>query len=171
MLYHHFLLLHYYHWISGILFSSVQSLSCVWLFATPWAAAHQPSLFITNFRSLLKLMSIESVIPSNHLILCHPPPAFSPSSVKIFSSELVLCIMAKALELQLQHQSFKRIFKTDFFRIDWFDILAVQETLESFIQHHSSVTCSNSHLLISFSLFNFVWNLSVLFFSSFWHYS
>jgi len=58
-----------------------------------------------------------------------------------------------------------------FFRIDWFDLLAVQGTLKSFLQHHSSVTCSNSHLLISFSPFNFVWNLSVLFFSSLWHYS
>ena len=103
---------------------------------------------------------------------CHPTISSSVilllssilPSVRVFSNELVLCIMAKALALQLQHQSFKRIFKSDFFRIDWFDLLAVQGTLKSFLQHHSSVTCSNCHLLISFSPFNFVWNFSVLFF-------
>ena len=74
--------------------SSVQSLSHVWLFATPWTAARQASLSITNSQSLLKLMSIESVIPFNHLILCHPlllPPSIFPS-IKVFSSESVLCI-------------------------------------------------------------------------------
>ena len=77
-----------------IYISSVQSLSRVWLFATPWTAAHQASLSITNSRSLLKLMSIESVMPSNHLILCYPlllPPSIFPS-VRVFSSESVLCI-------------------------------------------------------------------------------
>ena len=75
-------------------FSSVHSLSCVWLFATPWTAARQASLFITNSRSLLKLMSIKSVIPSNHLILCHPllllPSIFL--SMRVFSNESGLCI-------------------------------------------------------------------------------
>ena len=75
-------------------FSSVQSLSYVWLFATPWTAAHQASLSITNFWSFLKLMSIESVMPSNHFIFCHPLlllPSIFPS-MRVFSSESVLCI-------------------------------------------------------------------------------
>ena len=77
-----------------IQFSSVKPLSWVWLFATPWTAAHQASLSITNFRSLLKLMSIESVMPSNHLILCRPlllPPSIFPS-IRVFSNESVLRI-------------------------------------------------------------------------------
>ena len=75
-------------------FSSVQSLSHVWLFATPWTVARQASLSITNSQSLLKLMSIESVMPSNHLVLCHPlllPPSIFPS-IRVFSNESVLCI-------------------------------------------------------------------------------
>ena len=82
-----------YHNIIYWLFSSVQSLSRVQLFATPWTAAHQDSLSITNSQSLLKLMSIELVMPSNHLILCCPllPPSIFPS-IRIFSSESVLCI-------------------------------------------------------------------------------
>ena len=82
------------HISSAILFSSVRSLSPVQLFATPWTAAHQASLSITNPRSLLKLMSIDSVMPSNHLILCHPlllPPSIFPS-VRVFSNESVLFI-------------------------------------------------------------------------------
>ena len=74
--------------------SSVQSLSCVQLFATPWTAAHQASLSITNSRSLLKLISIKSVMPSNHLILCHPlflPPSIFPI-IRVFSNESALCI-------------------------------------------------------------------------------
>ena len=73
--------------------SSVQSLSCVWLFGTPWTAAHQASLSITNSWSLLKLMSLELVIPSNHLILCRPllPPSIFPS-IRVFFNESVLCI-------------------------------------------------------------------------------
>ena len=91
-------------------FSSVQSLSHVQLFATPWTAARQTSLSISNSQSLLKLLSIESVMQSNHLILCHPllllPSIFS--SIRVFSNESVLRIsMAKVWELQLQHQSFQ----------------------------------------------------------------
>ena len=81
-------------WITCLVFRSVQSLSCVWLFATPWTAARQASLSITNSRSLLKLMSIESVMPSNHLILCCPLlllPSVFPS-IRVFPSESVLCI-------------------------------------------------------------------------------
>ena len=91
-------------------FSSVQLFSHAWLFATPWLAAGQASLSITNSQSLLKLTSIASVMPSNHLILCCPlllPPSILPS-IRIFSNELVLHHqVAQVLELQLQHQSFQ----------------------------------------------------------------
>ena len=98
------------------MFSSVQSLSRVRLFVTPWAAAHQASPSITNSRGLLKLMSIESVMPSNHLILCRPLllPSIFPS-IRVFSNESVLLHqVAKVLEFQLQHQSFQQIFRVDF---------------------------------------------------------
>ena len=97
-------------------FSSVQSLSCVQLFVTPWTEASQASLSITNSRSLLKLVSIESVMPSNHLILCHPLlllPSIFPS-IRVFSNESVLCIRWPVFQFQLQHQSFQWIFRTDF---------------------------------------------------------
>ena len=85
----------FFFWLSfGELFSSVQSLSCVWLFATSWSSARQAYLSITNSQSLLKLMSIVSVMPSNHLILCHPllfPPSIFPS-IRLFSNESVLHI-------------------------------------------------------------------------------
>ena len=88
----------------------VQSLSCVQLFATPWTAAHQASLSFVIFRNLLKLMSIELVMLSNHLILCWPLPLL-PSifpSIRVFSNELALCIRGpKYLQLLLQHQSFQ----------------------------------------------------------------
>ena len=98
-------------------FSSVQSLIRVRIFATPWTAACQDSLSITNSQSLLKLMSTELVMPSNHLILCHPLLLLSSvfSSIKVFSNEIIsLHQVAKVLEFQLQHQSFQWIFKTDF---------------------------------------------------------
>ena len=97
-------------------FSSVQSLSHVWLFATPWTAALQASLSITNSRSLLKLMSITSVMPSNHLILCHPLLLLHSifPSIRVFSSESVLHIRWPSIGVQLQHQSFQWIFRTDF---------------------------------------------------------
>ena len=94
----------------------VQPLSCVQLFVSPWTAARQAFLSFTISRSLLKLMSIESVMPSKHLILCHPlllQPSIFPS-IRIFSTELALHQMAKVLELQPQHQSFQRIFRVDF---------------------------------------------------------
>ena len=97
--------------------SSVQLLSPVRLFVTPWTAACQASLSITNSRSLLKLMSIELVMPSNHLILCHPlllPPSIFPS-IRVFSNESVLHMRwPKYWEFQLQHQFFQWIFRTDF---------------------------------------------------------
>ena len=125
----------------GVQFSSVQSLSGVWLFATPWTAAHQASLSITNSRSLLKLMSIESVMPSSHLILCvnTSPSAFNLSQYQglfkwVSSSHQV----AKVLEFQLQHQTFQWNPGLISFRMDWLDLLAVQGTLKSLLQHHSS---------------------------------
>src|SRR5574341_1078234 len=108
-------------------FSSVESLSHVQLFVTPWTAAHQASLSITNSQSLLKLMSIESVMPSNHLILCHPLlllPSNFPT-IKVFSNESVLRIRWP------KYWSFSSSPSNDypgliFFRIDWFDLHAVQ---------------------------------------------
>ena len=114
--------------MTSVQFSSVQSLSRVWLFVTLWTATHQASLSITNSRSLLKLMSIESVMPSNHLILCHPllfPGSGSFEMSEFFTSG------GQVLEFQLQHQSFQWIFRTDFLRMDWVDLLAVQGTQES----------------------------------------
>ena len=98
-----------------IQFSSVHLLSRVWLFVTPWTAARQASLSIANSRSLLKLMSIELVMPSKHLILCHPlllPPSIFPS-IRVFSNESIHQV-TKVLEFQLQHQSFQWTFRIDF---------------------------------------------------------
>ena len=117
----------------------VQSLSCVWLFVTPWTAACQASLSITNARGLLKLISMESVMPSNHLILSSPsPPAFNLSQHQgLFQWVSSLHQGAKLLKLQLQHQSFQWIFRTDF-KIDFLDHLAIHRTLKTLLQHHSS---------------------------------
>jgi len=96
-------------------FTSVQLLSHIWLFATPYTAAHQASLSMNNSRSLLKLMCIESVMPSNHLTICHPLlllPSIFPS-IRVLSSESALHV-AKVLAFQLQHPSFQWILKTDF---------------------------------------------------------
>ena len=122
-------------------FSSLQSLSHVWLFATPWTAARQDSLSITNSWSLLKLVSIESVMPSNHLILCHPLlflPTIFPS-IRDFSDESVLCIRwpnywSFSFSISPSNEHSELIS----FRIDWLDLLAVQRTLTSLLQHHSS---------------------------------
>ena len=121
-----------------LLFSSVRLLSCVQLFVTPWIAAHQASLSITNSWSLLKLMSIEFVIPPNHLILCHPL-LFLPSifpSIRVFSNGSVLCIRC----LKYWSFSFSISPSNEYsglisFRMDWLDLLAVQGTI---LQHHSS---------------------------------
>ena len=122
-------------------FSSVQLLSYVRLFATPWTAAHQASLSITNSQSLVKLMSIESVMPSNHLILCHPlllPPSIFPS-MKVFSSESVLHIRwPKYWSFSFNISPSDEYSGLISFRTDWFDLLAVQGTLKSLLQHHSS---------------------------------
>ena len=123
--------------------SSVQSvqLSHVRLFATPWTAAHQASLSITNSQSLLKLRFIESVMPSNHLILCHPLlllPSIFPR-ITIFSNESVLCIRwPKYWSFSFSISPFNENSGLISFKIDWFDFLAVQGTLKSLLQHHYS---------------------------------
>ena len=133
--------------------SSVQSLSRVQLFSTPWSAGHQASLSIINSRSLPKLMSIESVMPSNHLILCCPLLLLAPipPSIRVFSNELTL------------HMRWPKYWSFSFsinpsnehpglisFRMDWLDLLAVQGTLKSLLQHHSSkhvYTCGGFMLM------------------------
>ena len=121
-------------------FSSVQSLSPVWLFVTPWMAARQASLSFTNSWSLLKLISIESMMPSNHLILCHPLLLSSVfPNIKVLSSESALCI--RWPKYWIFSFSFNPSHEYSWlisFRIDWFDLLAVQGTLKSLLQHHSS---------------------------------
>ena len=119
----------------------VQSLSHVWLFATPWTVARQASLSITKSRSLLKLMSIELVIPSNHLILCYPLlllPSVFPR-IRVFSEQSVLWnrwpkywSFGFSISLSNEYSGFTS------FRIDWFDLLAVQGALKSLLQYHSS---------------------------------
>ena len=126
--------------MSLLQFSSVQFLSHVRLLATPWIAARQASLSITNSRNWLKLMSIESVMPSSHLILCCPlllPPI--PSSIRVFSNESTLCVrwpkywsFSFSISPSNDHPGLISL------RIDWLDLLAVQGTLKSLLQHHSS---------------------------------
>ena len=121
--------------------SSVQSLSRVQLFATPWTASRQASMSITKSRSLLKLMSIELVMPSNRLIFCHPlllPPSIFPS-ITVFSKELALCIRwPKYWSFSFSISPSSEYSGLISFRIDWFDLLAVQGTLKSLLQPHSS---------------------------------
>ena len=120
---------------------SVQSLSRVRLFATPWTAAHQASLSITNSWSLLKLMSIELVMPSNHLILYRPlllPPSIFPS-IRVFSNESVLHIRwPKYWSCSFSISPSNEYSGLISFRIDWLDLLAAQGTLKSLLQHHSA---------------------------------
>ena len=124
-------------------FSSVQSLSCFHLFGTPWTAALETSLSITNSRSLLKLMSTESVMPSSHLILCHPLHILSSifPSIRVFSNKSVLRVrwpkywnrnFSFSISLSSEHLGLIS------FRMDWLDLFAVQGTLKSLLQHHSS---------------------------------
>ena len=123
------------------MFSSVQSLSYVRLFVTPWTAAHQVCLSITNSRSLLKLMSIESVMQSNHLILCRPLLLLPtiPPSIRVFSNESTLCMrwpnywsFSFSISPSNEHPGLIS------FRMDWLGLLAIQGTLKSLLQHHSS---------------------------------
>ena len=122
-------------------FSTVQLLSRVQLFVTPWTAAHQASLSITNSQSLFKLMSFESEMPSNHLILCHPlflPPSIFPS-IRVFSNELSLCIRwPKDWSFSFSISPPNEYSGLISFRMDWLDLLTVQGTLKSLLQHSSS---------------------------------
>ena len=130
-----------YSKISDMRFSSVQLLSRVRLFVTPWTTACQAFLSITNSQSLLKLMSIQSVMPSNHLILCHPlllPPSIFPN-IRVFSNESALHIRwpkywSFSFSLSLSNEYSGLIS----FRMDWLDLFAVQGTLKCLLQHHSS---------------------------------
>ena len=135
------------HWLSylflgpAVQFNSVQSLSHVWLFVTRWITAHQASLSITNSRSSSKLMCIELVTPSSHLILCCPlfllPPI--PPSIRVFSNESTLWMRwptywSFSLSISPSNEHSGLIC----FRMDWLDLLGVQGTLKSLLQHHSS---------------------------------
>ena len=135
------LCIYYYCSTRSSVFSSVQSLSRVRLFVTPWISALQASLSITNSRSSPKLMCIELVMPSSHLILCHPllllPPI--PPSIRVFSNESTLRMgwpkywsFSFSITPSSEHPGLIS------FRVDWLDLLAVQGTLKSLLQHHSS---------------------------------
>ena len=122
-------------------FSSIQLLSHVWLFATPWIAAHQASLSITNSWSSPKLMSIELVMLSSHLILCHPLLLLSPvpPSIRVFSNESTLHMRwPKYWSFSFSISPSKEHPGLISFRMDWLDLLAVQGSLTSLLQHHSS---------------------------------
>ena len=128
-------------WCHLVLFSSLQSLSCVRLFATPWIAAYQASLSITNSQSSPKPTSIESVMPSSHLILCCPllllPPI--PPSIRVFSNESTFCKRwPKYWSFSFSIIPSKEIPGLISFRMDWLDLLEVQGTLKSLLQNHSS---------------------------------
>ena len=138
-------------------FSSVQSLSRVWLFATPWIAAREASLSITSSRSSLRLTSIESVMPSSHLILCRPLLLLPqiPPSIRVFSCESTLRTRwPKYWSFSFSIMPSKEISGLIYFRMDWLDLLAVQGTLKSLLQHNSSkvstlwcsASQSNSHI-------------------------
>ena len=143
--------------INSQMCQSVQSLSCIWLFATPWTAALQASLSITNSKSLLKLMSIKSVMPSNHLILCRPLfllPSIFPS-IRIFSNESVLRIRwPKYWSFRFSISPSNEYSGLISFRMDWLDLLAEQGTLKSPLQYHRSkgsiLQCS-AFLIVQFS--------------------
>ena len=127
----------------------VHSLSCVWLFVTPWTVAHQASLFITISWNLLKLMSIESVMPSSHLILCRPLllPSIFPS-IRVFSNESVLPIgWPEHWSFSLSISPSNEYSGLISFRIDWIDFLAVHVTIKSLLQRHSSKESSLWYLV------------------------
>ena len=141
----------------SVQFNSVQLLSCVWLFETPWTAACQASLSITNSQSLLKLISIKSVMPSSHLLLCCPLlllPAIPPS-IRVFSNESTLRMrwpkywsFSFSISPSNEHRGLIS------FRMYWLDLLAVQGTLKSLLQHHSSkasILCCSAFFTVQLS--------------------
>ena len=126
---------------SSVQVNSVQSLSCVWLFVTPWNAACQASLSIANSQNSLRLTSIKSMMPSSRLILCRLlllwPPI--PPSIRVFSNEPALHIRwPKYWSFRFSIIPSKEVPGLNSFRMDWLDLLAVQGTLKSLLQHHSS---------------------------------
>ena len=127
--------------IKDLMLSSVQSPNCVWLFATPWTVACEASLAIINSQSLPKPMSIESVMPSNHLILCCPLlllPSIFPS-IRVFSNESAFHIRwPKYWSFSFNISPSNKHSRMISFRMDWLDLFAVQGTLKSLLQHHSS---------------------------------
>ena len=142
--------------VSSVQFNSVQSLSRVWLFATPWITALQASLSITNSRSSIRLRSIESVMPSSHLILGRPllllPP--TPPSIRVFSNESSLRMRwPKYWSFSFSIVPSKEIPGLISFRMDWLHLLVVQGTLKSLLQHHSSkasiLRCSAFFMVLS----------------------
>ena len=140
-----------------ILVVSVQSLSCVWLFATPWTIACQASLSFTISQSLLKLMSIELVMSSKHLILSHPLlllPSIFPS-IRVFSNKSVLCIRwPKYWSFSFSINLFNEYSELISFSINWFDLHAVQRTLKNLLQYHSweaSVLRHSSFFMVQLS--------------------
>ena len=139
-------------WASGHVISVVQSLSRVWLFETPWIAACQASLSITNSWSLLKLMPIESVMPSNHLILCHSlllPPSIFPS-IRVFSNESTLCIRwPKYWSFSFSISPSNEYSGLISFRIDWLDLLAVHSSKTSVLQHSTFFMVQLLHLYMT----------------------
>ena len=144
-------------------FSSVQPLSLVQLFASPWTAACQASLSITSSQSLLKLMSIESVMPSNHLILCHPLLLLLSifPSIRVFSNESVLCIRwPKYWSFSFNISPSNEYLGLIPFRMDWLNLLAIQGTRKSFLQHHSSkasILRSSAFLIVQLTSIHDCW--------------
>ena len=134
--------LYWFNYYIFVQFSSIQSLSHVQLFATPWTAACQASLSITKFWSPPKPMSIELVMPSNHLILCHPLlllPSIFPS-IRVISNESAVCIRwPKYWSFSFSISTSNEHSGLISFRMDWLDLLAVQRTLKSLIQHKSLI--------------------------------
>ena len=139
-----------------LLFSSIQSLSPVWLFETPWTAAHQASQSITNFQSLLKLMSIESVMPSKHFILYHPLlllPSIFPS-IRVFSNESVLAIRwPKYWSFSFSISPSNEYSGLSSFRMDWLDLPAQQGTLKNLLQYQSSKKMNILLILVKIHIF------------------
>ena len=143
--------------IPSVHFISVQLLSNIWLFVTPWTTTHQASLFIINFQSLFKLMSVESVMLSNHVILCCPLlllPSVSPS-IRVFSNESVLHIRwPKYWSFSFSIGSSNEYSGLIYFRVDWFDLLAVRGNLKGLLQHHISKASILQHLAFLMAQFS-----------------
>jgi len=142
--------------IKRTVFVVIQSLSCVWLFETPWTAACQDPLSFAISWNLLRFMSIESVMLYNHLILCCPllllPPIFP--SIRVFSNELALCIRwPKYWSFSFSIETSNEYSGVISFRIDWFDLLAVQGTLKRLLQHHHLKASKSTVYMVKWNLF------------------